>query len=171
MVGHMVTPGKTYKVDVRALHATCEANFARLQPFLPATLPKGRPWHFLSFWPREGVSCTDKSLIYTGVTTLQVLEKSRYTSTIHLRHKAGWASWLQLPEIVVRVYHDVKMAEVIRMTGPMGAQAHLFGRYDYPNRNMLQQDEKYQWNYFFGEWLGYCLRKGQLINSSPLFSR
>ncbi|MGU5550213.1 DUF1249 domain-containing protein, partial [Aeromonas hydrophila] len=38
-------------------------------------------------------------------------------------------------------------------------------RYDYPNKNMHQRDEKEQVNLFLADWLKFCLRHGtSLIN-------
>ena len=33
-------------------------------------------------------------------------------------------------------------------------------RYEYPNRDMYQHDEKAQQNRFLGEWLSHCLNHG-----------
>jgi hypothetical protein len=58
----------------------------------------------------------------------------------------------------IRLYHDARLAEVlttqdIRQVKP---------RYDYPNIQMHQQDEKQQTNQFLNEWLHLCLRLGQV---------
>ncbi|EMP84373.1 hypothetical protein VC116063_002770 [Vibrio cholerae O1 str. 116063] len=39
-------------------------------------------------------------------------------------------------------------------------------RYDYPNENMVQPDEKAQLNRFLGDWLTFCLKHG--ISRSPI---
>ena len=33
--------------------------------------------------------------------------------------------------------------------------------HDYPNRRMHQVDEKWQLNFFLGEWLRFCLQQGR----------
>lgn len=62
------------------------------------------------------------------------------------------------PRMTIRLYHDARMAEVlstqdIRQVKP---------RYDYPNSQMHQQDEKQQSNQFLNEWLHLCLDLGQI---------
>ena len=50
------------------------------------------------------------------------------------------------------------MAEVISSQDIFQVQP----RYDYPNKNMHQQDEKQQINQFLNEWLHLCLEHGQV---------
>jgi len=54
-----------------------------------------------------------------------------------------------------------------RMAEVCAAQqiSRLQPRYDYPNKNMHQRDEKEQVNLFLADWLKFCLRHGtSLIN-------
>ena len=96
-----------------------------------------------------------------------VTEVTRYTSVISfeqesLRHSLknipGVVASALHPRMTIRLYHDARMAEVlatqdIRQVKP---------RYDYPNSQMHQQDEKQQTNQFLNEWLHLCSRLGQV---------
>lgn len=62
------------------------------------------------------------------------------------------------PRMSIRLYHDARMAEVISSQDITQVQP----RYDYPNKNMHQQDEKQQINQFLNEWLHLCLEHGQI---------
>lgn len=62
------------------------------------------------------------------------------------------------PRMVIRMYHDARMAEVISSQDIIQVQP----RYDYPNKKMHQQDEKQQINQFLNEWLHLCLDHGQV---------
>jgi len=99
--------------------------------------------------------------------TVTVTEVTRYTSVISfeqdsLKHALksipGVVANALHPRMTIRLYHDARMAEVlatqdIRQVKP---------RYDYPNTQMHQQDEKQQTNQFLNEWLHLCLRLGQV---------
>lgn len=62
------------------------------------------------------------------------------------------------PRMNIRLYHDARMAEVISSQDIYQVKP----RYDYPNKQMHQQDEKQQINQFLNEWLHLCLEHGQV---------
>lgn len=62
------------------------------------------------------------------------------------------------PRMSIRLYHDARMAEVISSQDIHQVKP----RYDYPNKQMHQQDEKQQINQFLNEWLHLCLTHGQV---------
>lgn len=134
-----------YRVDLPGLQAACEANYARLMRLLPAMRnePGGR---------RVALSQGENLL---GVLAIEVVESCPYTSTLQVSQEQS-RSWLPMPSMQVRVYHDARMAEVI------GAERsrRFRGRYPYPNSDMHQPDEKTQINLFLGEWLAHCLTCG-----------
>ena len=81
---------------------------------------------------------------------VRLVENSPYTQVVELRHDFGTAStFLQAVEFHVRLYHDARVAEVIRYQD----QRRLRGRYAYPNERMLQPDEKRQTNLLLHDWL------------------
>ncbi len=143
-----------YKVDLRALHALCEANYARLLRLFP-----------------DYESCNSRQIALPRVRVrLDVVERSRYTTLFSLRSfaparpddEAGAEIdgdrrfWLAPLRMELRAYHDAGMLEVVNVQdrGPTA------GRYSYPNSAMHQQDEKAQQNAFLADWLSHCLHHG-----------
>lgn len=135
-----------YRVDLSGLQASCEINYYRLQALLP---------------PRQ-VGAVREFVVGHGHAwhcRLEMQETSRYTSLIRILQGTGDAPWLPGLEILVRAYHDVRMAEVV------ACQGHRLIRplYDYPNPLMHQRNEKSGLNAFLGEWLAFCARRGHEI--------
>lgn len=96
---------------------------------------------------------------------ITVNEVTRYTSLItfeqqSLQHKTTNKVLLNAihPRMSVRLYHDAQMAEVISSQDIYQVKP----RYDYPNKQMHQEDEKQQINQFLNEWLHLCLAHGQV---------
>ena len=93
---------------------------------------------------------------YTSLITFEqkvheqkkVEQKSANKTLLHLFH----------PRMSIRLYHDARMAEVISSQDIHQVKP----RYDYPNKQMHQQDEKQQINQFLNEWLHLCLTHGQV---------
>lgn len=87
-------------------------------------------------------------------------EQTAYTTLLSLSQAddAGDSldHWCQLPQLQLRLYHDARVVEVVACQGIW----RLRPRYGYPNKRMLQQDEKAQWNRFLTEWLSHCLEHG-----------
>jgi uncharacterized protein YqiB (DUF1249 family) len=133
-----------YRVDLPALQCVCEINYVRLLQLLPEMR--------LGNGCRLNLSRGERSI---GALVLQVLEVSPFTTSLMLRQEQG-LHWLPMAQLEVRVYHDVRMAEVVAA----GYLRHISGRYAYPNEAMLQPDEKAQLNVFLGEWLSHCLLCG-----------
>ncbi|QKE61963.1 DUF1249 domain-containing protein [Aquipseudomonas campi] len=139
-----------YRVDLVELQAACEANYARLLRLLPdMRAAQGER--------RVALSQGDQLL---GVLVLQVLEACPYTTTLQVRQEHS-LQWLPVPKLEVRVYHDARMAEVVR-----AENARRFRSiYSYPNAAMHQPDEKTQLNLFLGEWLSHCMACGHELAS------
>jgi hypothetical protein len=82
---------------------------------------------------------------------LSVLEQDRYTTTLQLEEMRTASHFVDKgPQFIVRLYHDVKLAEVLQLHN----RRILKGSYPYPNTAMLQRDEKQRVNEFLAEWLG-----------------
>ena len=140
---------KPFKLDLRALHALCEANYARL----------------LRLFPDYENSNTRELVVGGASVHLEVVERCRYTTFFKLRQQRGESRWLGHLMIEVRAYHDARMLEV----GAFQCQRTIAARYQYPNKQMFQQDEKFQQNQFLSDWLEHCLENGHvaLDMSSP----
>lgn len=97
---------------------------------------------------------------------ITVNEVTRYTSLITFEQKVAEQpagiekSMLHSlhPRMSIRLYHDARMAEVISSQDIQQVKP----RYDYPNQQMHQEDEKQQINQFLNEWLHLCLTHGQV---------
>lgn len=90
---------------------------------------------------------------------LVVKEVTKYTSLVEFSEQSTSASshHIARPTMVIRLYHDAKMAEVISSQ----SVRQIKPRYDYPNDAMHHPDEKLQINLFLKEWLQLCLSLGQ----------
>ena len=157
-----VTYRERYKVDLPLQMAECETNYARLQKLLTQHFNK----------PREDQSGDEyRYMISRGeqqwLHQLRILERSPYTTTIHLSQTAvaGVSTWLRMPRLTVRMYHDAKLAEVLAWEG----HKRLRPRYEYPNQAMYHADEKLQVNQFLGEWLKISLECGLNLSESSVF--
>ncbi|WP_395345574.1 DUF1249 domain-containing protein [Ningiella sp. W23] len=84
---------------------------------------------------------------------IQILESTRYTSTLNMSQIDMSTPKFLRPSMVVRLYHDAKVAEVMETQ----RTAQLQPVYEYPNLNMHQRNEKFLVNVFLAEWLHFCL--------------
>ncbi|MGB2739714.1 MAG: DUF1249 domain-containing protein [Cognaticolwellia sp.] len=99
-----------------------------------------------------------------------VNEVTRYTTLLTINQEANIQGYnlteLFRPKMVVRLYHDARMAEVISNQDVRQIKP----RYEYPNDKMHLPDEKQQINFFLKEWLQLCLKLGQVhINMNKIF--
>lgn len=127
-----------YVPNLSRLQATCDVNYARLIKLIP--------------------ECDDDSLKYrfdNGKDVsygVKIIECCPYTTTIEVEQiHVGLPDYIQ-PRMQVRLYHDVKMAEVMKSQHVSAAQ----GSYAYPNPQMHQRNEKEMVNLFLTEWLAFC---------------
>jgi uncharacterized protein YqiB (DUF1249 family) len=82
-------------------------------------------------------------------------EQTRYTSLFEVTQNISrLLPTLTKPHMLVRLYHDARLAEVCCSQQISRIKA----RYDYPNEKMHQQDEKQQVNLFLHDWLKHCLK-------------
>ena len=134
-----------YKVDLKRYMASCEANYVRLLKLFPTLTVDSERLIGLQHGNHQVVS-------------LSVLEQTPYTTLISLQlgDTVKPDSWLVLPELKVRLYHDARVAEVVDCEGLRRPRP----RCQYPNVRMHQKDEKAQWNRFLGEWLSQCINHG-----------
>ncbi|WP_020207856.1 DUF1249 domain-containing protein [Gilvimarinus chinensis] len=133
--------------------AQCEANYWLLLKLTPG-LESRDDWRFAV---DQGRSRWEMHI--------EVTERMRYTTTLRVRREDDNGSeWLQSPQLLVRLYHDAALAEVLAWEGHRRLEA----RYDYPNQKMYQADEKSQFNRFLGEWLNHCLKNGHSLHEITL---
>lgn len=132
-----------YKIDLPAMMADCEANYQSLQRLL------------------AGADGCDACILLDGRDSgvvLRVREQTPYTSLVEMSVQEGpeMPVWLAAPTLLIRLYHDARMAEVVSFAGFRTAQL----RGEAASRALFHNDEKVQWNGFLAEWLRYCLRHG-----------
>lgn len=143
---------RKYVPDLKRQGSVCEANYARLLKLLPDLDTQDQREYQISWQGRS------------AVVRLQVEERFRYTTTVMVSQQLESDSrWLDAPQLLVRLYHDAGMAEVICIR----QRRQLSGRYPYPNPQMHQPDEKAQLNDFLGECLSQSLSHGHLME--PVF--
>jgi len=140
----------SYKVDLRALHALCEANYARMLRL------------FSDYESRN----SKRFSVEGAQVHIEIIERSRYTTLFCLKSYPianaessddSTLSWLKPLVMEARAYHDAGMMEVVGFQAAGRTQ----GRYSYPNPSMHQQDEKNQQNSFLADWLSHCLHHGR----------
>jgi hypothetical protein len=131
-----------YVVDVAELHRINERNYAGLVRLVPD-----------SEHPR---------VIRAGAhLTFEItqLSESKYTSDVRIAQKREhWSADYLLTQLDVRLYHDVRMAEVLSSQGV----SRLRVNYQQPNPEMRHPDEKHQVNQFLADWLMLIKTRGQV---------
>lgn len=141
-----------YKVDLARLHDVWSANYVVLICLLPQLRDQNTP---------------HVALCGSAPVNLEVVERGPHTIIVDIRPRElaaadttvghGSAESVLLHpndfHFRLRVYHDARMAEVIAS----GGHRYLKARYDYPNPDMYQRDEKFQLNCLFSDWLKSCM--------------
>ncbi|MDN3699480.1 MULTISPECIES: DUF1249 family protein [Vibrio] len=141
-----VAIGKPYHVDLAELMRVYETNYAKLNALLPFQAEVG------------DVRCYQ---VINMTYQLKVHEVTKYTTLIDIC-QSDEQPVFPLPKMSVRLYHDARVAEVCASEQISRVKA----RYDYPNKKMMQKDEKSQLNKFLGDWLTFCLKNG--ISRTPM---
>lgn len=139
--------------DLGELMAIYECNYIRLRQLLPMLAsPK-------QMGGQTAVSRADGALNLH----LRIDERNRYTTTLTLTYafEDELGSFLA-PDIQVRIYHDARLAEVLRCGRLRGQRDASYdsGRRDYT------LDAKWRINRFLQKWLGYCLRQGHRFHGA-----
>ena len=144
---------KKYRPHLPTLMALCEINYMLLLRILADKEQVGEQRCFF----------ISDFLSYR----ITVNEVTKYTTLITINQEANIRGYnlteLFRPKMVVRLYHDARMAEVISNQDVQQIKP----RYDYPNERMHLPDEKQQVNYFLKEWLQLCLKFGQVNFDIP----
>ncbi|RDV27975.1 DUF1249 domain-containing protein [Alteromonas aestuariivivens] len=123
------------------MQAICELNYHRFLRILPDCDTEDLTYQF-TVGPQLSYRMT-------------ITDAARYTTTVRVEQISRHAPAYMKPVMVVRLYHDARMAEVIssQNTGAFAAS------YEYPNNKMRQRNEKQMVNVFLAEWLQFCLKQ------------
>ncbi len=144
----MSVVAKKYRPHLPTLMTLCEVNYMLLLRILADREQVGEQrCFFISDFLSYRVKVNEVTKYTTLVTIYQETNIHGYNLTELFR-----------PKMVVRLYHDARMAEVISNQDVQQIKP----RYDYPNDKMHLPDEKQQVNYFLKEWLQLCLQLGQV---------
>ncbi|GHG61638.1 hypothetical protein GCM10010919_06310 [Alishewanella longhuensis] len=125
----------------------CERNYAALYRLLPQKSVVGERV-FIRFTERDEYCLT-------------ILAVAPFTTRIQIELSGGWHGFFQ-PSFDVQLYHDARLAEVVRAQ----QQWHFVAVYPYPNQTMSQPDEKRQINLLLKDWLNLCARHGYHATSA-----
>ncbi|WP_426358560.1 DUF1249 domain-containing protein [Pseudocolwellia sp. HL-MZ19] len=144
----MKVHAKKYKPQLATLMNLCDVNYMLLIKLLA---------------DKEEVGQAGKFFISDFLSyVVTVTEVTRYTTLITMSQDTiemgKELSQLFQPKMVIRLYHDARMAEVITSQNIRQVKP----RYDYPNSKMHLPDEKQQINMFLKEWLQLCHELGQV---------
>lgn len=167
---------KRYKVNLPAQLMECEKNYHYLLRLL------GKVDQLLIGHQRELMVGQHYKL--EGQVVISILEQTKYTTVVHIVHHLPLqkdstsikntylaqnptsveecGKWRQpLFKGDVRLYHDANVAEVVKCQ----RYRQFKPRYEYPNLDMHQVDEKAQMNRFLGELLAHCLAHGRIVET------
>ncbi len=142
MVSAVRTAQKKPSVDISGHHALCEVNYHQLMSLLPGMRDGADTWSFSVGAPQSEFD-----------VLVQTLESAPYTTTLSVEQQHAQ---IDTPKIVVRIYHDVAMAEIVSWN----QHRHWLPEYSYPNAQMYHRDEKFALNQFLGDWLNFCKQHG-----------
>ncbi|SFB82017.1 hypothetical protein SAMN02745724_00212 [Pseudoalteromonas denitrificans DSM 6059] len=138
---HLVKSMK-YIPDLPAFMKICEQNFFRVMKLMPK---------------REEVGDTSLIDVERFSYQLEITSTSRFTTDIIFKQTSSNIVGFINPELLVRIYHDARMAEVISPD----YLKRIKPSNEYPNPLMHQKDEKYQVNAFLLDWLDHCITHGR----------
>jgi uncharacterized protein YqiB (DUF1249 family) len=153
-----VAKAKPYTPDLSSFMSLCDANYAKLKQLLPDFENKDVRVFGLS-----------RQQHVLGKIKIEIQERCKYTTTLELVQESGTdfseantqiaSAQMTSTQMIVRLYHDARMAEVLSYQGV----GKLKAVYKYPNKQMMQQDEKALCNEFLADWLSYCLKFGHSL--------
>lgn len=136
---------RKHKQDLARLHEECELNYRRLHRIIPDSLTLGASFSLqYKERPNSGIS-------------LEIIEVTKYTSTLLMTADRAGPYWLPQIEVKVRAYRDARMAEVIEWCNDRTIPWALT-----ETKGMQARDEKWQWNIFLSELLSHSLQQGMI---------
>ena len=135
-----------YIPDLIADMAECDANYIRLQQLFPEMVSEDDLEFGIRTKTQQGASVLIKIHERCPFTTMLSVDVSS-------ENDQPFIKW---PYLEVRIYHDVRSAEVIRFE----RHRNFRFRYPTPNKDMFQPNEKSQINKFLGELLSHCIEHG-----------
>lgn len=156
----MIATRPRYTVDLAGMHALYEFNYARLQKLLRGAGVQDRlgavaPLEFA--WGHEqAVALSEGELLVQPVLQLERVERTRYTETWRLAQMTPTLPWCPELDMEVRLFHDARMADVLRFQSARRIPA----RVPASDERGWRINEKQLVNQFLGDCLQHCLQHG-----------
>ena len=148
-----VTLKSFYKPDLDELISQCEINYCLIVKLFPS-LSKQKCEKISDI----GDEASLKQLTcFQSIVALKIIDVARYTTTLEMIFKAPSDIVRQNLKLIVRLYHDAKLLEVMDgiSATKLSAIRAVQDKKHYPKKLV---DEKRQLNAFLGESLKYCLK-------------
>jgi len=143
---------RRYTPDLDDLLSQCELNYWLISRLVPDL---GELFTRQSENPVELQAITLKT--ESVQLNLQITDVARYTTTLNLSIRAPQINLVNSGTLIIRLYHDAQMMEVMEGSGPAALQA----IYDESQGGAKNVDEKSQINRFIGECLRACYQQVQ----------
>ncbi len=144
---------RTFKVDIKGHHALCEMNFFRMEKLMPGYRNGISHWAY-QFGGKQHAQKLPASV------DIKIIDRAPYTTTVEIlqnnKNSTFGDTLPQQAKLIVRLYNDVKMAEIICWN----SHRNWLPSYRYPNKQMYHPDEKLELNRFLGDWLAFCRKQG-----------
>jgi uncharacterized protein len=149
---HAKQDKRRYIPNLTQQMATAETNYHRIQRLMG------------DFDKVESLQVTLQAMGAAPATELylQIVERFTYTMTLEVQLGSG-DKWWQKP-IYVRLYHDMRMAEVVKSAD----YGQYHGSYGYPNNQGLMADEKAQLNNYLELLLQQAMQHGTHLHHQPV---
>ncbi|MCW8877961.1 MAG: DUF1249 domain-containing protein [Kangiellaceae bacterium] len=139
-----------YQPDLDEMLSQCELNYLLMQRLSPEFMQQvvqssdSEEANSHEEWKFEEAHCS---------IAMKITERAKYTTTLLMWVKSPTNAVSGQIELIVRMYHDAKMLEVMEGTGPGALKA----IYELNDAQQRPADEKRQLNRFIGECLKACL--------------
>ncbi|MFT5755986.1 MAG: hypothetical protein ACI9LM_000698 [Alteromonadaceae bacterium] len=155
----MNTAARKYRPRISTLMNLCEVNYMLMLRVLADKENEGEQrCFFISDFLSYTVKINEVTRYTSLVTISQDINASFTTNSPNKSSNELALTHLLQPRMVMRLYHDARVAEVISSQDIH----HVKPRNDYPNDLMHLPDEKQQINHFLKEWLQLCFELGQV---------
>jgi len=151
----MNTTARKYHPRISTLMNLCEVNYMLMLRVLADKESEGEQ---RCFFISDFLSYTVSINEVTRYTSLLTISQDINSSFAAESSSGKMLAKLLQPRMVIRLYHDARVAEVISSQDIH----HVKPRNNYPNSVMHLPDEKQQINHFLKEWLQLCNELGQV---------
>ncbi|TQV73049.1 DUF1249 domain-containing protein [Aliikangiella marina] len=156
---HRNTTKRAYTPDLSEFLSQCEVNYLLLLKLVP---------ELQNLYEEDSSNdavdsrwCLKSSALSLE---LRATEIARYTTTLDLVIRSPKIKLLKSEKLIIRLYHDAQMLEVMEGSGPGALKA----IYEQVKGNQKTVDEKRQVNRFIGECLRNCSRANPVSSETPV---